>query len=121
MSLVNLTPEPTQPASFFQPAAARPAAQQPEKTAAPPKEEATQKQQQVSQKDIEKVVNEINENLQAMHTELNFSVDKETDTMVLKIVNSKTQEVIRQIPAEDALRIASRLTKLLGILVDENA
>lgn len=78
-------------------------------------------QKKLSQEEVERIVREVNENLQAMHTELNFSVDKETEKIVLKIVNSKTQEVIRQIPPEEALRIASRLSKLLGLLIDGNA
>lgn len=75
----------------------------------------------LSHEEVEKIVREVNDQLQAMHTELNFSVDKETDKLVLRIINSKTHEVIRQIPAEEALRIASRISKLLGLLVDGNA
>lgn len=78
-------------------------------------------QKKLSKEEVERIVREVNDNLLAMHTELNFSVDKETDKIVLKIINSKTHEVIRQIPAEEALRIASRLSKLLGLLIDGNA
>jgi flagellar protein FlaG len=120
MSQVTLTTEPTQAASYHQTLNARPTPPV-EKSASRPIQELPEKNQESSRKDIDKVVREINDNLQAMHTELNFSVDKETEKMVLKIVNSKTQEVIRQIPAEEALRIASCLSKLLGLLVDENA
>lgn len=76
---------------------------------------------QPSERDIGKLISDINLQLQAMHTELNFSIDKETERMVLKIINAETDEVIRQIPAEEALRIASRLSKLLGLLVDHSA
>lgn len=75
----------------------------------------------VSEKDAQKIARDLNSALKSFNTELNFTVDKETDKMVVKIVNSKTHEVIRQIPAEDALRIASHISKLLGLLVDENA
>jgi flagellar protein FlaG len=83
--------------------------------------EMPQEEKKVSEEGVKKIVHDINEQLQSIHTELNFSVDKETDRMVLKIVNSKTHEVIRQIPAEDALRLSSRISKLLGVLVDGNA
>lgn len=75
----------------------------------------------LTHEEVERIVRDVNDQLQAMHTELNFSVDKETEKLVLKIINSKTHEVIRQIPAEEALRIAARLSKLLGLLFDENA
>ncbi len=120
MSLTIMTTEPAQPAAYIMPVNARATAQQAEQATAAPVQPLP-KAEKPLQEDVEKIVQDINENLQAMHTELNFSVDKETDKMVLKIVNSRTQEVIRQIPAEDALRIASRLSKLLGLLVDGNA
>ncbi|HXF99321.1 MAG TPA: flagellar protein FlaG, partial [Bacteroidota bacterium] len=51
--------------------------------------------EKLSQEEVERIVRDVNEQLQAMHTELNFSVDKETEKLVLKIINSKTHEVIR--------------------------
>lgn len=90
-----------------------------DKATEPKTEHPTKK---VSEEDIQRIVKEINAALQTMHaTELNFSVDKETEKVVVKIINSQTHEVIRQIPAEDALRIASRINKLLGLLIDGNA
>lgn len=98
---------------------------QPPKTAPLPVEvaqrETKSKEQQPGRDDVEKIISDINTQLHSMHTELNFSIDKDTDRMVLKIINSKTDEVIRQIPAEEALRIASRLSKLLGLIVDHSA
>ncbi len=83
-----------------------------------PPAEKVEDEREFSEKDARKIVGEINDHLQMSNTELNFSVDKETEKMVLKVMNSKTGEVIRQIPADDALRIAARISKLLGILVD---
>jgi flagellar protein FlaG len=83
--------------------------------------EAPKEQKKASREEMEKVAREINENLQAMNTELSFSVDTETNKVVLKIMNSKTHEVIRQIPAEEALRVSSHINRLLGLLIDGNA
>lgn len=77
--------------------------------------------ERISEDDVQKVVKELNHHLRATNMELNFSVDKETEKVVLKIVDSETQEVIRQIPAEEALRRSLQISKLLGFLVDENA
>jgi flagellar protein FlaG len=96
-------------------AATTPYAKHEAKTSAvDPKEE----QKKLTEKEAHKLIREVNEHLAATHTELNFSVDKDTDQMVLKIINTKTDEVIRQIPSEDALRLASRISQLLGVLVD---
>jgi flagellar protein FlaG len=77
--------------------------------------------EKISEDDVQKVVKELNHHLRATNTEMNFSVDKDTEKVVLKIVDSETQEVIRQIPAEEALRRSLQISKLLGFLVDENA
>jgi flagellar protein FlaG len=79
------------------------------------------RQEKKTEDDVQKAVKELNQHLRATNTEMNFSIDKETEKLVLKIVDSKTHEVIRQIPAEDALRRSLRIGKLLGFLVDENA
>lgn len=92
-----------------------------------PKQEAAQdvkrpeRHKKVSEEETQKIVRDINSALQAFHTELSFTTDKESGKTVLKVINSRTQEVVRQIPGEEALRLASRISKWIGILVDENA
>ena len=97
-----------------------PVVQHPRHEAAPDAKRREQ-HKRVSEEETQKIVRDINSALQAVHTELSFTIDKETNKTVLKVINSRTQEVVRQIPAEDALRLASRISKLMGILVDENA
>jgi flagellar protein FlaG len=88
---------------------------------AKPEEQHNTALEKSPEKEMQKAVDEINAELHSFNTELNFTVDKETDKMVVKIVNSKTHEVVRQIPGEDALRISARIKKLLGLFVDDNA
>ena len=45
-------------------------------------------------------------------------VDEATDRFVVEIVNSKN-EVIRQIPPEEALRLNVQLRKITGIIFDQ--
>ena len=59
---------------------------------------------------------------------LQFSTDKKSGAMVVKVMDSKTHDVIRQIPAEEVLKIAERVKQLrdelgkkIGILFDNNA
>jgi flagellar protein FlaG len=48
---------------------------------------------------------------------IQFVKDKESDTMVLKIINSKTKEVVRQIPPEVSLKIARYIESLSNFKV----
>ncbi len=48
-----------------------------------------------------------------------FENDERTDSMVVKIVDRESDEVIRQVPAEEVLEMKSVLQDLRGNLVDE--
>ena len=52
------------------------------------------------------------------NTHLAFSIDHDTGHVLMRIVDDKTNEVIRQIPPEELLRIATRLAKMIGLLFD---
>lgn len=68
----------------------------------------------VSAQNLDDAVNAIKGYLQNTQTDLHFSVDKATGDFVFKIVNSVTQEVIRQVPTEEALTLAQKLRALSG-------
>ncbi len=51
-------------------------------------------------------------------THLSFSVNRETGDMIIRVIDSATDEVIRQIPPEEFIRIATRLAKMVGLLFD---
>ncbi len=50
---------------------------------------------------------------------LKFSVDKETKEMVVKVVDSDTGKVVRQIPPEDMLKFIERFDKARALLYSE--
>jgi flagellar protein FlaG len=66
---------------------------------------------QVSEEEVEDAVREINDYVQSMQRELQFTVDKESGKTVIKVIDSNTKELIRQIPGEEALNVAKRLTQ----------
>ncbi|HWB83341.1 MAG TPA: flagellar protein FlaG [Bryobacteraceae bacterium] len=43
--------------------------------------------------------------------ELQFQIDRQTQRMVIRIVNRKTKEVVSQIPAEYVVRLAEELRR----------
>lgn len=59
--------------------------------------------------------------IQPMANNLQISIDKDTGTTVVKVVDTSTKEVIRQIPTEEALSIAKSLDKLDGMLFKQKA
>ncbi len=67
------------------------------------------------------VAREISEALKPVAQSLHFSVDESLGRTVIEVIDSSSHEVIRQIPTEEALRIAKALDKLKGLLLQQRA
>lgn len=76
---------------------------------------------QVSQDDLTQAVNDINKSLQFLANGLVFSVDEGSKRQIVKVVDSHTNEIIRQFPTEQALQLAKVLDQVLGKLLNEKA
>jgi len=59
-----------------------------------------------------------NERLSTRGQRVEIGVDNNTGTIVVKVSDVKTGEMVRQIPSEDMLRITRNIDALTGILVD---
>lgn len=71
---------------------------------------------------LDKAVSKANEFLQSQTSlNLQFSVDKDIDRTVVKVVDPTTQEVVRQIPSKEVIEIAKSLDRLQGLLLKEKA
>ena len=55
------------------------------------------------------------------HAKAYLIVDAETESIVARITEKKTGEVVRQIPSEDLLELKSKLEDLVGMLFDQKA
>jgi flagellar protein FlaG len=70
---------------------------------------------------IESVTRQIDSFLRSMNRSLQFRLDESTGRMIVSITDSETGEVIRQVPGEEALRIAQNLENRLSGMLDETA
>ena len=59
--------------------------------------------------DLQQAVSKLNDYVQNIQRDLQFSIDKESGTMVVKVIDAKSEKVIRQIPNEETLRLARNL------------
>lgn len=75
--------------------------------------EATQKAEAKAVKDEEvtKAVSKLNDYVQNVQRNLQFSVDQESGVMVVKVIEANTDKVIRQIPNEETVRLARQLVE----------
>ncbi|MEM9620774.1 MAG: flagellar protein FlaG [Pseudomonadota bacterium] len=64
------------------------------------------------EKRVEQAVEQLNDYVQSLQRDLRFSVDEKLGRAVVHVVDGNTQEVIRQIPNETALRLARNLKEV---------
>ncbi|HHJ20440.1 MAG TPA: flagellar protein FlaG [Gammaproteobacteria bacterium] len=82
---------------------------------------------EVTKEDLEKAVSHLKEYVQNMKRDMDFSVDDKTGRFVVKVYDSETRELIRQIPSEEMLAISRHLVETMeeepgkGFLIELNA
>ncbi len=71
---------------------------------------------------LAQAVKSINKTLQEQAQGLEFAVDADSDRTIVKVIDKKTKEVLRQIPAEEVLQIAKALDQAQqGLLIRQKA
>jgi len=82
---------------------------------------AEMKKQQ--EEDVQRAIEEFSKKLEKLRKifrgEAEFRYDGELNMVIVKIKDTETGEIIRQIPPEVMVKIAKSINELLGILVDE--
>ena len=78
-------------------------------------------EERVEIEQVESAVSQISDFVQSFQRDLLFSIDEDSDRLVVKIVDSETHEVIRQIPSEETLRIAKNLDSPESLILREQA
>jgi len=83
--------------------------------------EEKQKEIKMTRKELEKEIenlNKVSERLN-LNRELSFSVHENTGRIVVRIINSENNELIRQIPEQKFLDVISKFREILGLVVDD--
>jgi flagellar protein FlaG len=50
---------------------------------------------------------------------LEFKVDEDTHRIVVKVIDTETDKVIKEIPPEQIIELAAKIQEMVGLLVDE--
>ncbi|MDX1635893.1 MAG: flagellar protein FlaG [Marinobacter sp.] len=75
----------------------------------PSKAERLEARNEEQRKRLDGAVSQLNDFVQNVQRDLQFEVDNEKGQTIVRVVDQSTQEVIRQIPDEVALRLAEKL------------
>ena len=72
--------------------------------------------------EVRQAADQVNAALKATSSsDLQFSVEGENKQVVVRVVDSQTKELIRQIPSEEMVAISKAMDNLSGLLVQQKA
>ena len=71
---------------------------------------------EISPQMLEELVKELEKKLSMLNTQLKISIDKDTNMVVVKVIDKETKKIIRQIPPEYVLKIVKYLDEITGLL-----
>ncbi len=77
--------------------------------------------QQPDPAQLTQALQSINKALQTSSSNLEFTVDDDTERTIVKVVDQQTGEIIRQMPSLEALEIAKALDRAAGKLIHQEA
>ncbi|MBU5593944.1 flagellar protein FlaG [Amphibacillus sp. MSJ-3] len=73
----------------------------------------------VNKADIEGMVEGLNEFLQPINTSIKFEFHDKLDRYYVKVIDSVTKELIREIPPKQMLDMYAAMAEFMGLIVDE--
>ena len=80
-----------------------------------------QKESAPTEEVIAKAAAQIQNFVQQMGRNLSFTIDETTGYNVVRVINPETNEVIRQLPSEELLKIAKSMEQLNSVLINQRA
>lgn len=73
----------------------------------------------LSEKTIIEAIEKANKAITGINTQLEFSIHEKSKEIMVKVIDSDTQKVIREIPPEKILDMVATMLEMAGIIVDE--
>lgn len=72
---------------------------------------------QAEPKQLQGVVDELSDMMSLMRKGLAFKIDEDSGTNVVSVMDIESGDIIRQIPNEEALKLAQKLSEVTGLLM----
>ena len=74
----------------------------------------------IGELELIEAIERANKTLVGINTNFKFSIHEDTKAIMVKVINSETQEVIREIPPEKILDMVAKMWELAGLIVDRH-
>ncbi|MCU0848803.1 MAG: flagellar protein FlaG [Spirochaetes bacterium] len=69
--------------------------------------------------EVYEAVDKLNQAVKGLNERLSFDYHEKINRVVVRVINSETNEVLKEIPPREVVRLLERLREYLGVFVDE--
>lgn len=76
-------------------------------------------EKKITMEQLEKAVNKANEHIMGVNTQLQYRIHEGTDRIMVRLIDTESQDVIREIPPEKMLDLVAEIWKRVGLVVDK--
>ena len=77
-----------------------------------------EKPEPVREEEVSEALDTLNQRMEAIGRNVRFRIDPDSGHTVISVIDRETEEVIRQIPAEEALERIRQQPSAVGLLLD---
>ncbi len=74
----------------------------------------------LSRENADSLATMLNSATKSMDKKITFAVDDDTNRIVIKVQDSRTNETVREIPSKELIRLLKHMHDFIGMLVDES-
>lgn len=78
-------------------------------------------EKEIKLSDVEKAADKLNKLFEDKNTYIEYEVYGKSKSMTIKIVDSNTKEVIKELPPKKLIDMVDKLCELAGLVMDEKA
>ncbi|NQZ53504.1 MAG: flagellar protein FlaG [Piscirickettsiaceae bacterium] len=72
---------------------------------------------QDQKKKLEEKVAQLNDYVQHLNRNLEFSIDEQSGDTIIKVIDAETKELVRQIPSQEIIDVRNAVDKYRGLLL----
>lgn len=69
--------------------------------------------------EVSEIVDRLNKGMRDIHERISFSFHEKTKRIIVSVIDGDTNQVVREIPSKEAIKLLEHIQDFLGMLVDE--
>ena len=70
--------------------------------------------------EVSEIVDRLNHGVREIHERMSFSFHEKTKRIIVSVIDGDTNQVVREIPSKEAIKLLEHIQDFLGMLVDES-